>query len=83
MTQLVWWVVVGLVAGLLARWIFPGRYEPTGLVMTVVLGVVGAVVGGWIATALGVAARGTVGSILLATLGAVVVLWVYNAVRKP
>lgn len=70
-------------AGLLARWIFPARHEPTGLVMTVVLGVVGAVVGSWIATALGVGAQGTVGSILLATLGAVVVLWVYNALRKP
>lgn len=83
MASFVWWILVGLVAGLLARWIFPGRYEPAGLVMTVVLGIVGAVVGGWIATALGLGARGLLGSILIATLGAIVVLWVYNMLRKP
>lgn len=38
MASILWWILVGLVAGLLARWIFPGRYEPTGFVLTVLLG---------------------------------------------
>ena len=40
------WVVLGLVVGVLAKWIMPGA-DPGGLVMTIVLGVVGAFVGGW------------------------------------
>jgi len=82
MASILWWILVGLVAGLLARWIFPGRYEPTGFILTVLLGIVGAVVGGWIATALGLGSRGLVGTILIATLGAIVVLWVYNMLRR-
>lgn len=77
------WIVVGLIAGWLARLIVPGR-EGGGILTTLLLGVVGALVGGFIGSLLGL---GTVSginlwSILLALGGAVLVLIVYKAVKK-
>jgi uncharacterized membrane protein YeaQ/YmgE (transglycosylase-associated protein family) len=46
------WILLGLVVGMLAKWIMPGP-DPGGLVMTILLGVAGAFVGGWIGTQLG------------------------------
>lgn len=46
------WIVLGLVVGILAKWIMPGP-DSSGLVMTIVLGVAGAFVGGWLGTQLG------------------------------
>jgi uncharacterized membrane protein YeaQ/YmgE (transglycosylase-associated protein family) len=82
MGAILWWVIVGLVAGLLARWIFPGPREPRGVVMTIVLGILGAVVGGWLFTALGVGGYGFVGSVVVATVGALIVLWLYNVATR-
>ena len=48
------WIVLGLVAGVLAKFILPGR-DPGGLVITILLGIGGAFVGGWIGTRLGIA----------------------------
>lgn len=46
------WILLGLLVGVLAKWIMPGP-DSSGLVMTIVLGVAGALVGGWLATRLG------------------------------
>ena len=73
------WVVVGLIAGLLARLVVPGD-GPRGLIVTTVLGMVGAVVGGALVGLLeGVGATGlNAWSVLVATLGAIVLLFVYR-----
>ncbi len=73
------WVVVGLIAGLLARLLVPGD-GPRGLIVTTVVGMVGAVVGGALVGLLGGAgATGlNVWSVLVATLGAIVLLFVYR-----
>jgi len=73
------WVVVGLIAGLLAKLILPGD-NPGGLIVTTVIGMVGAIVGGFVIGILGGAgATGfNVWSILVATLGAVILLFVYR-----
>ena len=73
------WVVVGLIAGLLARLVVPGD-GPRGLIVTTVVGMVGAVVGGTLIGLLGgVGATGlNVWSVLVATLGAIVLLFVYR-----
>jgi uncharacterized membrane protein YeaQ/YmgE (transglycosylase-associated protein family) len=75
------WILLGLVAGALAKAIHPGR-DPQGCIITMVIGVIGAVLGGWIATALG---WGTVNgfnlySILVATGGAVLALIIHGAI---
>jgi uncharacterized membrane protein YeaQ/YmgE (transglycosylase-associated protein family) len=73
------WVVVGLIAGLQARLVVPGD-GPRGLIVTTVVGLVGAMVGGALVGLLGgVGATGlNVWSILVATLGAIVLLFVYR-----
>ena len=77
------WIVLGLVAGVLAKFIMPGR-DPGGLIITILLGVGGAFVGGWIGTRLGIASfDGFTGQgILVATGGALVLLLVYRLVKS-
>lgn len=77
------WIVVGLIAGWLAKMISSGS-EPGGTLMTLLIGVVGAVVGGFIANALGYAGTSGINlySILIATLGAVLFLWVWKTLSR-
>ena len=77
------WVVLGLIAGALAKWIMPGK-QPGGILMTIVLGIVGAFVGGFIGSLIGF---GSVTgfdwrSLLLAVAGAMIVLWGYGKLKK-
>ena len=77
------WILVGLLAGLLARWIMPGE-DPGGILVTLLVGMAGASVGGFIVSILGgVGATGfNVWSILVATLGAVILLALYRLVAR-
>lgn len=78
------WIVFGLVAGVIAKFIMPGR-DGGGFILTCVLGVVGAVVGGWLATMFGIG--GSVSdfnlhSFLVAVVGAIVVLGIFRLLRR-
>jgi uncharacterized membrane protein YeaQ/YmgE (transglycosylase-associated protein family) len=80
-----YWIVLGLIAGALAKFLMPGR-DPTGCIFTVLLGVLGALLGGWLGTQLGWG-RVTVGtfdlrSILIATFGAIVLLAIGRIFRR-
>jgi uncharacterized membrane protein YeaQ/YmgE (transglycosylase-associated protein family) len=77
------WVVVGLIAGLLTRWIMPGS-GPAGFLITAPIGMAGASIGGFIATLLGgTGATGfNVWSILIATLGAIILLFLYGFIDR-
>ena len=75
------WIVFGLLAGLIAKWLTSGS-DPKGCIVTIVIGIVGAAIGGWIGTQLGL---GTVTgfdlrSLGLAVMGSVVLLLVLRAV---
>lgn len=76
------WIVFGLIAGVLGRMVLPGR-DPGGFVVTTVIGILGAVVGGWIGTRLGWG--GVTGfdlrSLGVAVVGAVVLLVVFRLLR--
>ena len=77
------WIVLGLIAGLLAKAIRPGA-DPGGWIVTILIGVAGGFLGGWIATMLG---WGTIDgfnfrSLALATGGALVILWIYAFFNK-
>jgi uncharacterized membrane protein YeaQ/YmgE (transglycosylase-associated protein family) len=80
---LISWIVVGLIAGVLARWIMPGLW-PGGFILTAILGMAGASIGGFLVGLLG--GTGTTGfnawSIVVATFGAVVLLVLYNLVAR-
>jgi uncharacterized membrane protein YeaQ/YmgE (transglycosylase-associated protein family) len=77
------WIVLGLIAGALAKLIMPGR-DPGGIIITILLGIVGAVVGGFIGTMLGFGdiSGFDIRSILIAIVGAIVVLALYRAVAR-
>jgi len=73
------WAILGLIAGFIAKWIMP-RPQPKGILSTMVVGIVGALLGGLIATTLG-ASDGVTGlnlwSILVAVGGSVALLWLF------
>ena len=77
------WIGFGLIAGILARFLMPGR-SPGGLVVTILLGIAGAFVGGWLARKMGFSDLSgfDVRSMLLAVGGGVVVLFVYGLVMR-
>jgi uncharacterized membrane protein YeaQ/YmgE (transglycosylase-associated protein family) len=73
------WIVIGLIAGLLGKLIMPGR-DPGGFVITIVIGMIGALVGGFFVQLLGGAGLTgfNIWSILVATLGAIILLALYR-----
>ena len=75
------WIVLGLIAGAIAKFIMPGR-DPGGIFVTIIIGIVGAVIGGAIGNTLGVGdvTGFNLWSIVLAVVGAMVLLLVYRMV---
>jgi uncharacterized membrane protein YeaQ/YmgE (transglycosylase-associated protein family) len=80
--EFLWWLIIGLIAGGLARLLIPGK-QPMGLLMTMILGLVGSVVGGLISTAIfGYSAADPgfhTGGLIMSLIGAVIVLGIYVA----
>jgi len=77
------WIVFGLIAGALAKWIMPGK-DPGGIIVTILLGIGGAVVGGFIASLLGLGTVGgfSLGSFLVAVGGALLLLFGYRQLKS-
>lgn len=77
------WIIMGLLVGVLAKFIMPGK-DPGGLIVTILLGIAGAFVGGFVGAKLGF---GTItgfnaGSFLLATGGAIILLILYRVLKR-
>lgn len=70
-TNLLWWVIVGLIAGILASAI---TRSYNGIIGDIILGIVGAFVGGFILSLLNITTYGVIGTILAATLGAIIII---------
>jgi uncharacterized membrane protein YeaQ/YmgE (transglycosylase-associated protein family) len=75
------WILFGLVVGIIAKFIMPGR-DPGGIIMTIVLGIVGALLGGFIGQALHLYGPGEPAGFVGATLGAILVLWIYRVTMR-
>ncbi|MCU7843762.1 MAG: GlsB/YeaQ/YmgE family stress response membrane protein [Candidatus Thiodiazotropha sp. (ex Monitilora ramsayi)] len=77
------WVVLGLIAGALAKWIMPGK-DDGGFIITILLGVAGAFVGGYLGSLVGIGSVGdlSIVSILTATVGAFLLLFLYRQFKK-
>ncbi|HET6974006.1 MAG TPA: GlsB/YeaQ/YmgE family stress response membrane protein [Pyrinomonadaceae bacterium] len=82
MMNFIWWLIIGLIAGALARLIMPGR-DAMGIIATIILGIVGSLVGGLVSMAIW--GNNTAGfqpaGLLLSILGAIIVLWIYRMVK--
>lgn len=72
------WIIIGLIAGALGKLIMPGD-DPGGLIVTILLGIGGALVGGFLAGLIGIGGGGTIWTIIVATIGAIILLAIYRA----
>jgi uncharacterized membrane protein YeaQ/YmgE (transglycosylase-associated protein family) len=72
------WILFGLIVGALAKLVMPGK-DPGGIIVTMLLGVAGAVLGGFVGRALGFYGEGEAAGFLMSFLGAIVLLALYRA----
>jgi uncharacterized membrane protein YeaQ/YmgE (transglycosylase-associated protein family) len=75
---MLWIIIVGLVAGLIARWLSPGANDPKGFLLTIVLGIVGAFLATFVGQLVGWYRPDQGAGFIAATIGAVVVLFIWN-----
>ena len=79
---IIWTILIGFIAGVIAKLIMPGDKEPSGFVMTTILGIVGAFVASWLGQALGWYAPGEGAGLIGAIVGAVIVLFVWGLIAR-
>ncbi len=78
--SLIWFLIVGLIAGWLAGKVMRGGGY--GLLGDMIVGVIGALIGGWLFGLLGIMAGGLIGSIIMAFVGAVVLIFLLRMIRR-
>ena len=79
---IIWTIVIGFFAGVIAKFIMPGKNEPSGFVLTTILGIVGALVASFLGRTLGWYQPGEGAGFIGAVVGAIVVLFVWGLVAK-
>lgn len=75
---IIWTIIIGLVAGIVAKFIVPGENEPQGFVLTAILGIVGAFLASYLGQALGWYAPGEGAGLIGAIIGAIIVLLIWG-----
>ena len=81
LSGLLWWCIVGLIAGFLAGKVMKGG--GFGVLMDIVIGIVGAMIGGWVFGLVGIfPGGGLIGSVLVAFVGACILLWLVRLIKK-
>jgi uncharacterized membrane protein YeaQ/YmgE (transglycosylase-associated protein family) len=80
--SVIWTIVIGFVAGVLAKFLMPGKNEPSGFVMTTILGIVGAFLASYLGQALGFYQPGEGAGLIGAVIGAVIVLLIWGMVTR-
>ena len=78
----VWTIVIGFLAGVIAKFIMPGRNEPSGFILTTILGIVGAFVATWLGQSLGWYAPGEGAGLIGAVVGAILILLLWGVVSR-
>jgi uncharacterized membrane protein YeaQ/YmgE (transglycosylase-associated protein family) len=77
---IIWTIIIGFVAGVIAKLITPGSNEPSGFILTTILGIVGAFVASWLGQVLGWYHPGEAAGLIGAVVGAIIVLLIWGAV---
>ena len=80
LSNVLWWLIVGLIAGFLASRVMRGGGY--GLISDIVVGIIGAFIGGWLAGLLGLGSFGLIGTIVVAFIGACILLAILHAVSR-
>ena len=79
--EIVWTIIIGLIAGVIAKFLVPGsKNEPSGFIMTAILGIIGAVVATYLGQAIGWYQAGQGAGLIGAVVGAVIVLLIWGAI---
>lgn len=79
---ILWTILIGFIAGVIAKFIMPGRNEPSGFILTTVLGIVGAFVASYLGQALGWYQPGEGAGLIGAVVGAIIVLVIWGAIAR-
>lgn len=80
--SIIWTIIIGFVAGVVAKFLMPGPNEPQGFVLTAILGIVGAFVATWLGQAIGWYGPGQGAGFIASIVGAVIVLAVWGMISK-
>jgi uncharacterized membrane protein YeaQ/YmgE (transglycosylase-associated protein family) len=78
--NIIWTIIIGFVAGVIAKLIMPGRNEPSGFILTTILGIIGAFVATWLGQVLGWYRPDEGAGLIGAIVGAIIVLAIWGAV---
>ena len=79
---IVWTIIIGFVAGVIAKFLVPGKNEPSGFILTTILGIVGAFLASYLGQALGFYQPGQGAGLIGAVVGAVIVLFIWGMVTR-
>ena len=79
---IIWTIIIGFVAGVIAKFIMTGDNEPSGFIMTTILGIIGAFVASWLGQQLGWYGPQDGAGLIGAVVGAIIVLALYGFVRR-
>jgi len=79
---IIWTIIIGFLAGIIAKFIMPGPNEPSGFILTTILGIVGAFVATFLGQALGWYQPGEGAGLIGAVVGAIIVLFVWGMISK-
>ena len=78
--SIIWTIIIGFVAGVIAKLITPGKNEPSGFILTTILGIIGAFVATYLGQAMGWYREGEGAGLIGAVIGAVIVLLIWGAI---
>lgn len=78
--SILWTIIIGFLAGVIAKFITPGSNEPSGFILTTILGIVGAFVATWLGQALGWYQAGQGAGLIGAVVGAIIVLVIWGMI---
>ncbi len=78
--SILWTIIIGFIAGVIAKLITPGRNEPSGFILTTILGIIGAFVATWLGQAIGWYRAGEGAGLIGAVIGAIIVLVIWSMI---
>jgi uncharacterized membrane protein YeaQ/YmgE (transglycosylase-associated protein family) len=79
---IIWTIIIGFVAGVIAKFLYPGSNEPSGFILTTILGIIGAFAATFLGQAIGWYKAGEGAGLIGAVVGAIIVLAIYGMVAK-